>query len=120
MLINSNGKPPDSFVVMDIMRLPLGILSGIGFIGAGAIVKRGELIVGVTTAATLWFDRHGTLLRRGQLGLGVAAFALGFAVLLGLKKFELALERQQNEHARDYNLPGRPHSAGDCGQAFGG
>jgi putative Mg2+ transporter-C (MgtC) family protein len=35
-LINSNGRAEDSFVVMDIMRLPLGILSGIGFIGAGA------------------------------------------------------------------------------------
>lgn len=55
LLINSAGKPSDSFVVMDIMRLPLGILSGIGFIGAGAIIKRGEMIVGVTTAATLWF-----------------------------------------------------------------
>jgi putative Mg2+ transporter-C (MgtC) family protein len=54
-LINSNGKPEDSFVVMDIMRLPLGILSGIGFIGAGAIVKKGELALGVTTAAMIWF-----------------------------------------------------------------
>jgi putative Mg2+ transporter-C (MgtC) family protein len=52
-LINSNGKPEDSFVVMDIMRLPLGILSGIGFIGGGAIVKRGELTIGLTTAATI-------------------------------------------------------------------
>src|SRR5579872_4675949 len=40
MLINSTGKPSDSFVVMDIMRLPLGILSGIGFIGAGAIDRK--------------------------------------------------------------------------------
>jgi putative Mg2+ transporter-C (MgtC) family protein len=45
-LLNSNGKPANSFVVMDIMRLPLGILSGIGFIGAGAIIKRGELAWG--------------------------------------------------------------------------
>jgi hypothetical protein len=36
------------------MRLPLGILSGIGFIGAGVIVKRGVDISGVTTAACLW------------------------------------------------------------------
>ncbi len=37
------------------MRLPLGILSGIGFIGGGAILQRGDLVMGVTTAATLWF-----------------------------------------------------------------
>ncbi len=43
-LMISLGKSPDSFVVMDTMRLPLDILSGIGFIGAGAIIKRGEMI----------------------------------------------------------------------------
>jgi hypothetical protein len=33
----------------------LGILSGIGFIGAGAIVRRDNFVAGVTTAATIWF-----------------------------------------------------------------
>ena len=37
------------------MRLPLGIRSGMGFIDAGAIVRRDNFVVGVTTAATLWF-----------------------------------------------------------------
>jgi hypothetical protein len=31
-----------------MMRLPLGILSGVGFIGAGAILSRGEIVPGVT------------------------------------------------------------------------
>jgi putative Mg2+ transporter-C (MgtC) family protein len=89
-LINSNGKPEDSFVVMDIMRLPLGILSGIGFIGGGAIVKRGELAVGVTTAATIWFVTVlGLCFGGGQLGLGLAGFALGFVVLTALKKIRI-------------------------------
>jgi len=34
------------------MRLPLDILSGMGFIGACAIVRRDNLVVGITTAAT--------------------------------------------------------------------
>lgn len=55
LLLPTNGKPPDSYAVMDLMRLPLGILTGVGFIGAGAIVHNNELVVGVTTAATLWF-----------------------------------------------------------------
>ena len=37
---------------MDLMRLPLGILTGVGFIGGGAILKKGDLVSGVTTAAT--------------------------------------------------------------------
>src|SRR5580704_14441663 len=54
LLLGVAGKPPDSFVMMDLMRLPLGILTGMGFIGAGAILRRGEMVTGVTTAATLW------------------------------------------------------------------
>jgi putative Mg2+ transporter-C (MgtC) family protein len=96
-LINSAGKPSDSFVVMDIMRLPLGILDGIGFIGAGAIIKRGEMIVGVTTAATLWFVTvMGLCFGGGQTGLGLASFALGFAILAGLKRIENEMPRRQS------------------------
>ena len=50
ILLTVNGKTPGSFAVMDIMRLPLGILTGVGFIGAGTIVRKGDLITGVTTA----------------------------------------------------------------------
>ncbi|VIO73130.1 hypothetical protein CI1B_47340 [Bradyrhizobium ivorense] len=35
------------------MRLPLSILTGVGFIG-GTILKKGDLVTGVTTAGTLW------------------------------------------------------------------
>jgi putative Mg2+ transporter-C (MgtC) family protein len=101
LLINSHGKGADSFVVMDTMRLPLGILSGIGFIGAGAIVKRGELIVGVTTAATLWFVTvMGLCFGGGQIGLGIAAFVLALIVLLGLKKFEIKMPTQHTATLR--------------------
>ena len=55
LLLATTGKVGDSFVTMDIMRLPLGILTGMGFIGAGAILHRGNAITGVTTAGTLWF-----------------------------------------------------------------
>src|SRR5579872_1597938 len=58
------GRPHDSFVMNDLMRLPLGILTGVGFIGAGAILRRRELVIGVTTAATLWYVTVGPLLRR--------------------------------------------------------
>ncbi|HTV56432.1 MAG TPA: MgtC/SapB family protein [Terriglobia bacterium] len=96
-LINSNGKPEDSFVVMDIMRLPLGILSGIGFIGAGAIVKRGELAIGITTAATIWFVTvMGLCFGGGQPGLGLEGFGVGFLVLTGLKRIEIRIPRRHS------------------------
>jgi putative Mg2+ transporter-C (MgtC) family protein len=55
LLLPMQGKTSSSFAVMDLMRLPLGILSGMGFIGAGAIVRKDSLVHGLTTAATLWF-----------------------------------------------------------------
>src|SRR5579862_9479606 len=76
---------------------PLGILSGIGFIGAGAIIKRGELAIGVTTAATIWFVTvMGLCFGGGQIGLGFAGFVLGFGVLIGLKRIETYTPRQHS------------------------
>lgn len=95
LLINSTGKASDSFVVMDIMRLPLGILSGIGFIGAGAIIKRDDLVVGVTTAATLWFVTvMGLCFGGGQIYLGFATCIIGFVVLAFVKKIEFLIPRE--------------------------
>jgi putative Mg2+ transporter-C (MgtC) family protein len=86
LLLPIVGKGQDSFVVMDLMRLPLGILSGMGFIGAGAILRRGNLVRGVTTAATLWFaTTMGLCFGGGQIGLGFAALALAIFVLWPLK-----------------------------------
>jgi putative Mg2+ transporter-C (MgtC) family protein len=55
LLLAVKGRTADSFVMLDLMRLPLGILTGMGFIGGGAILRRESLVLGVTTAATLWF-----------------------------------------------------------------
>lgn len=73
LLLPLAGRPSDSFVMNDLMRLPLGILSGMGFIGAGAIVRRDNLVVGVTTAATMWLlTVLGLCFGGGQVGLGAA------------------------------------------------
>jgi putative Mg2+ transporter-C (MgtC) family protein len=89
VLLPSAGKPNGSFVVLDLMRLPLGVLSGMGFIGAGAIVRRNDLVQGVTTAATLWYvTMMGLCFGGGQIGLGLAALGLALVVLWCLKWVE--------------------------------
>ena len=81
ILIASAGRPADSFVMMDVMRLPLGILSGMGFIGGGVILKRENLVLGVTTAATLWFVTVlGLCFGGGQIALGIVASLIGMIV----------------------------------------
>ena len=71
------------------MRLPLGILSGIGFIGAGAIIKKDSAVIGVTTAATLWFATMlGLLFGSGLLKLGCVAAVLALVILEALRHVE--------------------------------
>ena len=95
LLLTTAGKSASSFSVLDLERLPLGILSGIGFIGAGVIVKRdNNIVTGVTTAATMWFvSVLGLLFGGGQLILGSAATALAIIILWGLKKAENFIPR---------------------------
>lgn len=88
------GKTPESFSVMDPMRLPLGILTGVGFIGGGTIVKKGDLVTGVTTAATLWLMTVIGLCLGGQLILGMIATALAVLTLWVLKWIEILILRQ--------------------------
>jgi putative Mg2+ transporter-C (MgtC) family protein len=88
-LLGTGGKQPDSFASMDVMRLPLGILSGMGFIGAGAILKRGETVAGLTTAASLWFITVvGICFGAGLITLGLVSLVLGLAVLTGIRWVE--------------------------------
>jgi putative Mg2+ transporter-C (MgtC) family protein len=89
LLLPAAGKSSTSFVVLDLMRLPLGILSGMGFIGAGAILRRENFVVGITTAATLWFVTVlGLCFGGGQILLGLVGLAAGMIALAGLKQVE--------------------------------
>jgi putative Mg2+ transporter-C (MgtC) family protein len=95
ILLPLAGKTPESFAVMDLMRLPLGILTGVGFIGGGTILKKGDMVTGVTTAATLWvMTVIGLCLGGGQLALGIAATALAVITLWILKWIDLNIPRE--------------------------
>ena len=94
LLLPLAGRSPNSFVMNDLMRLPLGILSGMGFIGAGAIVHRENLVRGVTTAASLWFlTVLGLCFGGGQVALGLVGALLSVLVLSGLKLLEERLKQ---------------------------
>jgi putative Mg2+ transporter-C (MgtC) family protein len=89
MLMTTIGRTQDSFVVFDIMRLPLGILSGVGFIGGGVILHRKDGIQGLTTATTLWVVTIiGLTFGGGQLFLGVVATCLTIFVLDIIQRIE--------------------------------
>jgi len=106
LMLNMTGKQPGSFVQLDAMRLPLGILTGVGFIGAGAILRKDNLVLGVTTAATLWFITIlGLIFGSGQFGLGFVALIIGFITLTGVKTLEKKLKLER--HATLTIVPGK-------------
>ena len=81
---------------MDILRLPLGVLTGVGFIGGGAILRRGDLVTGVTTAATLWLiTTIGLCFGGGQIILGAIATAAALIVLSPFKHVDTWIRREQ-------------------------
>jgi putative Mg2+ transporter-C (MgtC) family protein len=96
LLLSTTGKKPASYVQLDTMRLPLGILTGVGFIGAGAILRRENLVIGVTTAATLWLATViGLCLGAGQLALGLIGTAFGLLILWGFEVVEQYLPQER-------------------------
>ena len=96
LLLSTLGKTPQSFASMDVLRFPLGVLTGVGFIGGGAILKRGDLVTGVTTAATLWImTAIGLCIGGGQLIVGSAGAVIAFIVLSPFKRFDKLIPRRQ-------------------------
>jgi putative Mg2+ transporter-C (MgtC) family protein len=94
-MLGTSGKSSSSFSVLDLMRLPLGILSGMGFIGAGAILRKGEMVLGVTTAATLWMvTMLGLCFGAGKILLGTAGLALTLFTLWVLRLVENHLTQE--------------------------
>jgi putative Mg2+ transporter-C (MgtC) family protein len=95
-MLGTAGKNASSFSVLDLMRLPLGILSGMGFIGAGVILRKGEMVIGVTTAATLWtVTMLGLCFGAGKVLLGSVGLLLTLCTLWGLRLVEAQLSQEQ-------------------------
>lgn len=89
-LINEN-------IRMDPMRLAAQIVSGLGFLGAGLIIKNGLRIQGLTSAAMMFFA--------GGVGIGIGAglygmviFSVGLTFLLA--RISNAIERKEEEGKR--------------------
>jgi len=72
-----------------ISRVIQGIVTGIGFIGAGTILKRETDIKGLTTSAGLWTTcAIGVLVGLGELGIAIMAAIVTFLVLAVVGRLE--------------------------------
>lgn len=83
---DSLGRPN---VVLDPSRVAAQVVSGIGFLGAGVILLRGDVLRGVNTAASLWSVAGvGLAVGGGMYLAATSATAIILIILAGIKPFE--------------------------------
>ncbi|GBU18914.1 MULTISPECIES: MgtC/SapB family protein [Methylobacterium] len=76
-------------VTLDPSRVAAQVVSGIGFLGAGTILLRGEVVKGLTTAASLWaVAAIGLAIGGGLYVPALAATVIVVAILAGVKPIE--------------------------------
>ena len=87
-------------VVLDPSRVAAQVVSGIGFLGAGSILLRGEIVRGLTTAASLWSVAGiGLAVGGGMYTAAVGATVIIFIILAGVKPLErrfIAVKQERN------------------------
>ncbi len=78
-----------SYLRIDPARIAYGVLTGIGFIGAGTIIRDRGKVRGITTASCLWVvSAMGLAIGCGYYFLGIATTILVMITLLTLKGLE--------------------------------
>ncbi|HEU5424679.1 MAG TPA: MgtC/SapB family protein [Nitrolancea sp.] len=76
-------------VVLDPSRMAAQVVSGIGFLGAGTIIFRRQIVQGLTTAASIWaVAAIGLAVGGGMYLAAAAATVLALLILAGIKPIE--------------------------------
>ncbi len=88
-------------VRIDPTRMAQGIMTGIGFLGAGVIFKEGISVRGLTTAASIWITSAiGVLMGSGMYHPAFVATAITLGVLAGFRWIEARIPSHKYAHHR--------------------
>jgi putative Mg2+ transporter-C (MgtC) family protein len=106
---------------LDPARLGAQVISGIGFLGAGTIIKQGVNVKGLTTAASLWVVACiGLAAGAGYYISAVIAAAIVYITLVLLNKFEYALSaKAKTEPEISIKLENKPGKLGEVASHIG-
>ncbi|MDD2752783.1 MAG: MgtC/SapB family protein [Candidatus Omnitrophica bacterium] len=90
----------NDIVALDPTRIAAGVITGIGFLGAGAIIRAQEGVKGLTTAASLWVVAAiGLAIGCGFYSAAMTATLLALIALFVLRRVESKVF--QREGGRD-------------------
>lgn len=93
---------------LDPSRVAAQVVSGIGFLGAGSILLRGEVIKGLTTAASLWtVAAIGLAVGGGLYAVGTAATFIILMILVAIKPIERLYRDRVKQHVLKLVAPSR-------------
>ena len=90
----------------EVGRISAQIVTGIGFLGAGAILRSGLSVLGLTTAASIWFVAAiGMLVGLGYYLLGFISSLAALFVLTALNRLEFWFQTHFPPHESDAPSP---------------
>ena len=91
--------------VRDTARIAAQIVTGIGFIGAGTVLRNGPMVFGLTTAATLWIAASiGMACGAGMFDVAVISTILSVAVLTLIRVFEKQILPAGTKQAKRFKI----------------
>ncbi|MBF8222805.1 MULTISPECIES: MgtC/SapB family protein [Halomonadaceae] len=96
------GMLPTTAVTTDPTRMAQGIMTGIGFLGAGVIFKEGLTVRGLTTAASIWMTAALGILY--GIGFLFPAVSVTLITLVTLSLFRWVEARMPGQHFADHML----------------
>jgi putative Mg2+ transporter-C (MgtC) family protein len=89
-------------------RIAAALVTGVGFLGAGVIMKDGARVIGLTTAATIWFIAAlGMGFGAGEYALTLVMTAIGLVVLWIFPAIEHRIDNIREE--REYEISFTSH-----------
>ncbi|TVY09810.1 MgtC/SapB family protein [Paenibacillus cremeus] len=107
-------------VRIDPARLAAQVISGIGFLGAGAILRNGSTVSGLTTAASVWVVAAiGLCVGAGFFYCAFLSTVLVLMSLFVLNKWEKRLMRGRRYHEVVVRIHDRPGVLGKIATLFG-
>ena len=89
----------------DPSRVAAQIITGIGFIGAGTVLRQGLTVTGLTTASTLWIVAAiGMACGCGKLNIAIVSTILAVAILVLIRILEMKIMPKNLKHLRKIKI----------------
>ena len=98
-MFSALGFEPVFGKTIDPTRIAAQVVTGVGFLGAGSILRQGEYVRGLTTAASIWVVASlGMAVGFGYFGIAIFTTAVVMITLIAIRPIESRFFR--NRHRR--------------------